>query len=121
MNKTSIEQEKTILKQKEDYFKTKIQQSINRWDPSKENVMKNRSLEQLITCWEELDAESCKKFDAIAKGIKRQQKLKTQNNLILKENLYLKEQLLHLQKEHEGQPKKRVKLELMQIAEDSME
>jgi len=38
----------------------------------------------LIHCWEELEAESCKKFDAIAKGIKREQKLKTQNSLILK-------------------------------------
>jgi hypothetical protein len=47
--------------------------------------------------------------------------MKVQNNLILKENLYLKEQISHYEKEQEGMPKKRVKLELMQIAEDSME
>ena len=44
----------------------------------------NRSLQDLISCWEEIERESCRKFDAIAKGIKREQKLKTQNNLILK-------------------------------------
>ena len=38
------------------------------------------------------------KFETIAKGIRREQKLKSQNHFILKENIYLKERVEQLEK-----------------------
>ena len=38
------------------------------------------------------------KFEMIAKGIRKQTKLKSQNEFILKENIYLKERISALQK-----------------------
>jgi hypothetical protein len=57
------------------------------------------------------------KFETIAKGIRREQKLKSQNHFILKENIYLKEKVEQLEKgqgpdeKSEARPRKVVKLE----------
>lgn len=45
--------------------------------------------------------ENAIKFETIAKGIRREQKLKSQNHFILKENIYLKERVEQLEKKHE--------------------
>jgi hypothetical protein len=39
--------------------------------------------------------ENAIKFETIAKGIRREQKLRSQNHFILKENIYLKEKVDH--------------------------
>jgi hypothetical protein len=71
------------------------------------------NLDDLFGCWAKIEAESRKKFEGIAKAIKREQKLKSQNNFILKENFYLREKLEALQKDFNmqalGNPRKRVK------------
>lgn len=42
------------------------------------------SLDEMFVCWEKIEAESRKKFEGIAKAIRREQKLKSQNNFIIK-------------------------------------
>ena len=58
-------------------------------DSSKENG-NDSSIDDLLGKWEEIEKDTDRKIEAISKGIKKEQKIKSQNKLIMKENIFLK-------------------------------
>ncbi len=103
------------MEQREEKIRQRLESAIKNWDHAKENNCAGMNLDELFNCWAKIEAESRKKFEGIAKAIKREQKLKSQNNFILKENFFLREKIEALEKDFNmqalGNPRKRVKEE----------
>jgi len=63
---------------------------MKNWEGFSNKSQEDVSTEEMIDLCEVMLNENAIKFDTIAKGIRREQKLKSQNHFILKENIYLK-------------------------------
>ena len=78
------------LSVKYDKFRVKLGQLMKNWEGFGNRVQEDVSTEEMVDLCEVMLNENGIKFETIAKGIRREQKLKSQNHFILKENIYLK-------------------------------